>query len=56
MNEDVIVEFTKKHFPDLYNYYLELGCFPMPPTGGSLQWELVFQYDSLISKVEYYTQ
>ena len=56
MNEDVIVEFTKKHFPDLYNYYLEYECFPMLPTGGSLQWELVFQYDSLISKKEYYTQ
>ena len=56
MNENVLVEFTKKHFPDYYNYYLELGCFPIVPSGGSLEWELVFQDDSLVSKKEYYTQ
>ena len=56
INNDFILEYLKKNYPDQYDYYLKYGDYPMPPTGGGLQWELVFQNDSLISKEEYLTQ
>jgi len=56
INNDFILEYLKKNDPDQYDYYLQYGDYPISPTGGGLQWELVFQNDSLISKEEYFTQ
>jgi hypothetical protein len=56
INDDFLVEFMKKNYPEQYKYYLEAEDYPPPITGGGLEWELVFQNDSLISKDVYYTQ
>lgn len=57
INDDFIVEFMKKNYPDQYkNYYLKVGDYPPPKTGGSLEWELIFQNDSLIKKEIYRSQ
>ena len=56
MNDDFIVEFMKQNFPEQYDYFLEVGEYPMPTTGGCLTWVLVFQNDLLISKEEFITQ
>lgn len=56
INEDFIIEFMKKYYPEQYNYYLKFGDYPPPVTGGGLVWELTFQNNYLISKNIYYTQ
>lgn len=56
INDDFLVEFMKKNFPDQYNYYLKVGDYPPPITGGGLEWELIFQNGKLVRKKEYYTQ
>ena len=50
INDDFLVEFMKKNFPDQYDYYLRAGDFPPPITSRLLQWNLVFQNGELIKK------
>ena len=56
INDDFLVEFMKKYFPDQFNYYLKVGDYPPPITGGGLVWDLIFQNGKLISKYEYHTR
>lgn len=50
INDDFLIEFMKKNYPDQYMYYLKFGNYPPPITGGWLEWELFFQNDHFICK------
>ena len=53
INNDFIVKFMKKNYPIQYDYYLKYGDYPPPITGGGpLEWELIFQNDRLIRKMD----
>jgi hypothetical protein len=56
INDAFLVEFMKKNYPDQYRYYLKVGDYPPPITGGGLEWELIFQNDHLINKKVHYSQ
>jgi hypothetical protein len=56
MNDDFLVDFMRKNYPDQYEYYLKAGFYPPVITGGGLVWELIFQDNCLISRREFYDQ
>jgi hypothetical protein len=56
ISDDFMVDFMKNNYPSQYKYYLEVGDYPPPVTGGCLVWKLTFQNGELISKEEYHTQ
>lgn len=56
INDEFLVKFMKKNYPDQYAYYLKVGNYPPPITGGGPGWVLTFQNDCLISKEVYNMQ
>ena len=48
INNDFFVEFTKKNYPDQYEYYLEFGECPPPPGGAAFERTYRFQNGKLI--------
>ena len=48
--------YNKEFFPDEYSYYLEYDDYPVPATGGGMEWTLLFHKGKLIKKWKEETQ
>lgn len=56
INDDFLIEFMKRNYPDQYAYYLKVGDYPPPITREGPEWKLTFLDGYLISKEVYNSQ